>query len=63
MKLEFSRQIIENLLAIKFHEIPSSGSWVVPCGRTKITNLKVVFRNLENAAKNNSIVYVEVIHL
>ena len=33
MKLEFSRQIFEKS-NIKFHENPSSGSRVVPCGRT-----------------------------
>jgi len=32
MKLEFSRQIFEKS-NIKFHENPSSGSRVVPCGR------------------------------
>jgi hypothetical protein len=34
MKLEFSGQIFENYSNIKFHENPSSGSRVVPCGRT-----------------------------
>jgi hypothetical protein len=34
MKLEFSRQILEKCSDIKFHENPSSGSRVVPCGRT-----------------------------
>jgi hypothetical protein len=32
--LEFSRQIFEKSLNVKFHENPSSGSLVVPCGRT-----------------------------
>jgi hypothetical protein len=32
--LEFSRQILEKSTNIKFHENPSSGSRVVPCGRT-----------------------------
>jgi hypothetical protein len=33
-RLEFSRQIFEKYSHIKFHENPSSGSRVVPCGRT-----------------------------
>ena len=34
MKLEFSPQIFDKYPNIKFHENPSSGSRVVPCGRT-----------------------------
>jgi len=34
MKLEFSRQIFEKYTNIKFRENLSSGSRVVPCGRT-----------------------------
>jgi hypothetical protein len=34
MKLEFSGQIFEKYSNIKFHKNPSSGSRVVPCGRT-----------------------------
>ena len=34
MKLEFSRQSLETSSNIKFHENPSTGSWVFPCGRT-----------------------------
>jgi hypothetical protein len=34
MKLEFSGQIFEKSSNIKFHENPSSGSRVVPCGQT-----------------------------
>jgi len=34
MKLEISRQIFEKYSNIKFHENPSSGSRVVPCGQT-----------------------------
>jgi hypothetical protein len=36
MKLEFSRQIFEKSSPIKFHENTSSGSRVVPCGRTDV---------------------------
>jgi hypothetical protein len=49
MKLEFSGQIFEKCSDIKFHENPSSGSRVVPCGRTETTRLIVVFRNFANA--------------
>jgi hypothetical protein len=34
MKFEFCRQIFERCSYIKFHENPSSGSRVVPCGQT-----------------------------
>ena len=33
---------------IKFHENPSSGSRIFPCGRTDMTKLIVVFRNFAN---------------
>jgi len=49
MKLEFSIQIFEIYSNIKFHENPSSGSRLVPCGRadgqTDTTKLIVAFRN------------------
>jgi len=35
MKLEFFRQIFEKYSNIRFHENPSSGSRVVPCGQTE----------------------------
>jgi hypothetical protein len=35
MKLEFSRQIFETYSGIKYHEIPSSGSQIAPCGPTE----------------------------
>jgi len=53
MKLESSRQIFEKYLNIKFHENPSSGSQVAPCGRTDITKLTVTFRNFANAANKS----------
>jgi hypothetical protein len=34
MELEFSRQIFEKSSNIRFHENPSGGSRVVPCGQT-----------------------------
>jgi hypothetical protein len=50
MKLVFSRQIFEKYSNIKFHENPSSGSRVVPSGRTDM-KLTVAFRNFANAPK------------
>ena len=44
------RQIFRKLL--KFRQNPSSGSRVVPCGRTDTTKLTVAFRNFSNAPKN-----------
>ena len=58
MKLEFSRQISEKYSNVKFHENPSGGSRVVPCGRrgvvrrTDMTRLIVAIRNFANAPKN-----------
>jgi len=52
MKLEFSRKIFEKFSNIKFHENPSSGSWVVPSGRTDMTKLIVAFCNFANAPNN-----------
>ena len=56
MKLGFSRQILEKSPNIKFHGNPSSGSRVVPYGRTDgrtdMTALIVGFRTFANAPKN-----------
>ena len=49
MKLEFCRRNFEKSPNIKFHENPSSGSRVVPCGRTDMMKLIVAFRNFANA--------------
>jgi len=51
MKLEFSRQIFKKYANIKLRENPSSGSRVVPCGRTDMTKLIVAFRSFANAPK------------
>jgi hypothetical protein len=53
-KLEFSRQIVEESLNIKFHQNPSSGKRVVPCGwkedgRAYMIKLIVDFSNSANA--------------
>ena len=60
-KLEFSVQISKNT-EIKFHENPSSGSQVVPCGwavgqtgrQTGMPKLIVAFHNFSNAHKKTS---------
>jgi len=51
LTLEFSVQIFEKYSDIKFYEDPSSGSRVVPCGRTDMTKLIVAFCNYTNAPK------------
>ena len=55
MKLVFPRQIFEKDSYIKFHENPSRGSRVVPCGQTDrhtdTTKLIVSFRNFANSLK------------
>jgi hypothetical protein len=45
MKLEFSLQVFEQSSDSKFHQNPSSGSRVVPCGQTDMAQLMVTFRN------------------
>ena len=55
MKLEFSRQIFEDYSDIKFHEIPSSGRRVVPCGETDVTKVIVAFHNNAKAPKNSQL--------
>jgi hypothetical protein len=54
MKLEFSRHTLEKKKSstIKCHQNPSSGSRVIPNGRTDMTKLIVYFRNFANAPKN-----------
>jgi hypothetical protein len=46
MKPEFYRQIFEKHSNTKFHENHSSGSRVVPCGRTDMAKLIVAFRKI-----------------
>jgi hypothetical protein len=58
MNLEFSGQIFEKYPNIKFHENPSSGSWIVQCERMdrrtdRHDEANSRFRNFENAPKNN----------
>ena len=37
---------------MEFHDDPSSGSRVVPYGRTDMLNITVAFRNIANMSKN-----------
>ena len=52
-------QIFEKDSNIKFHENPSSGSRVVPCGQTDgptdRTKIVVDFRSFASASKNQSV--------
>ena len=43
------------LMMIKFHENPSSGSRVVPRGRTEMSQLTVTSRNFANGTKNTGL--------
>ena len=54
MELEFCQQILEKYPHIKFHESPSSGIRVVPCGQTVMTKLTVAARNFANTSKDSS---------
>ena len=45
MKLEFSQQTFKKYANIKFHENPSIGSRIVPCGMTDMAKLIVAFHN------------------
>jgi len=47
-----SLQILEKFSNIKFHENPSSGSRVAPCGRTQMMKLIVAFRKFSKAPEN-----------
>ena len=42
----------EKYLSVKFHENPSSGSWVFPRGLTDIRKLIVIFCNFANVPTN-----------
>ena len=55
MKLELSGQIFNKSSNVKFHQNPSIGSRVVPCGQTDMGKLIVAFRNFANAPKNCTI--------
>jgi len=59
MQLDFSRHIFEKSANIKFHKHFFRASWALPCGhtdrqtdgQTDMTNLNVVFRNVQTGLK------------
>ena len=51
MTPEFSQHNLEKLSNIKFHENPSTGIRVVPCGRTDMTKLRVALRKVYERAQ------------
>jgi hypothetical protein len=53
--LDFPWQIFEKYCNNKFHENPTSGSRVLPCGRTFMTKLTLSFRNFSNAPKTSTL--------
>ena len=56
IKFDFSRYIFEKLSNVMFHESPSIGNRVLPCGQTdrrpEVSKLIVAFRNLANPSEN-----------
>jgi len=63
MKLEFL-DILEKYRNVKFHDYPSSGERLVPCGRTErktdMTELIVAFHSFAKASKDGS-TYIHVL--
>jgi hypothetical protein len=59
MKLILSQQSVEKYSNIKYHEISSTESRVVSCGRTDgqrdMTKVIVAFQNSVNAPKNGKL--------
>ena len=53
----------ENSSHIKFNENPSSGSRVIPCGRTDMTKPIVAFRNFANAPKKTYLYLCHEYHI
>jgi hypothetical protein len=65
MKLKPPRHIFQKYLRITLHDNPSTGSRVVPCGRTDMTELIVPFRNFSNAPRSpqNARNFCQVIYI
>jgi hypothetical protein len=55
MKLEFTQQISEKGLNIKFNQNPSGGSQVVPHGQIDIMKLTLPSRNFANTPKKGAL--------
>jgi hypothetical protein len=52
MEVQFSREIFETFSDVKFRENVSSGSRVVPWGKTDMKKLVVPFSNFANTPQN-----------
>jgi hypothetical protein len=50
--LNYLNRFLNNYWNVEFHENTPSGSWVVLCGQTDMTNLIVAFGNFVNKLKN-----------
>ena len=64
IKLEFSEHIFEKYANVEFHENPSNGSRVVPCGRTdghEKNNSPFFFRNSANGLKMSEAVPIHTL--
>jgi len=65
MKLEFSGQIFEKYSNIIFNKNPSSGSRVIPCGRTDgrtdMTKLIAAFSYFGNKANKRRICWIRIV--
>jgi hypothetical protein len=57
IKLDLSGQNFEEYSNIEFHKNPSSGSWVVACGRTDLMKLRVAFLNFAYEPKKHKTFY------
>jgi len=57
MGLELFRQILEKSSNVNFHKNPSSGSRVVSCGWTDVTEEVVPFHGLRNTPKDRKCTY------
>jgi hypothetical protein len=71
MKNEFSQQIFLKFSDVRFHENPSSGKRIIPCGgadgrtedETDMTRLIIAFRSFVNAPQLNTNILEETMQL
>jgi hypothetical protein len=63
MELELSGQIFGKYSNVKFRENPSTGSRIVPFGRTDMTKLITAFRSFANSPKKLEIAYSSILVL
>jgi hypothetical protein len=55
MKVKFSQQFFKKSSNIQFHENPSSGSTIVPCGWTDMMKLIVAVHNFTNMRSDENL--------